>query len=176
MARTVKPPWQKLSGDNIIEHLGHLRDTQQAVNWHFRTDSKLWKAIRNHIGEAKPGKCCIINKHWHCASHRGLGWAISLNHAFTYTNPSEKSFVLEFRVEFEVDDEDTPKYPKEVRRKYRLDVPKDLELNFTELKFQTWLLRQKRLLEAETKDEIQHRISEFIAQYPEARKFLKIFA
>lgn len=171
--RVGHPPWQQLSGANILEHLDRLSIAREALRWHFRTDSKLWRAIKNHIGETEPGKCCIINKRWPCICNRGTGWSVSLGDVFTYADPNSKTFVIQFRVGFEIDDEDHDYYRKKTSSGYRIDVPKDLELNFTKQKFQAWLRGQKKLLEAKDKDELQHRVAQLVARYPEAKKFLK---
>ena len=171
--RIDRKPWDQLSGDNILEHLDRMHNAQDALRWYFRLKSEFWRALRRHVGESAPGKCCVLNKRWPCISRRGTGWDISLKDSFTYVDPNAETYVIEFEACFEIDDDDHDDHGKTINKHCRVDVPKDLELNFTKRKFDAWLRQQKKLLEAQDEDELQDQITKLVARYPEAKKLLK---
>jgi hypothetical protein len=172
LKKRCEPHSNRLLGANLIEHMDRLHDARQALSWGLRM-SDVWEAIVQHIGESEPGKCSIIDKPWSCICHRGTGWDISIEQAFTYSDPASKTFVIAFRVAYQIDDEDHIHCGRNVGRRYRIDVPKSLLLRFTKTGFTTWLRERKKAIAAERKDELQRRARNLIARYPEAEKILK---
>jgi 5'(3')-deoxyribonucleotidase len=141
-----------LVGPNVFAHIRHTLELKERTLWYFRTQSKLWKAIVEHICHdknvilaPKPVDDAVV------AMHRGTGPAISLKDVgvwgqdikegkddqgkFTGYIFREVAFWMKVKVDWyseEVGDE--------VHREYKLDhVPCILELEFSNKKFDEWV-------------------------------------
>jgi hypothetical protein len=136
-----------LHGGNIIEHMKHVHEVKDAQWRYFYWQSRVFKAIQQHIERAED--CVLIQRHRKLLFHRGHG-AVSFNDAHHYVGevkdgqhvPS-KVFNLMITVHFGEDEENDLGAED---RKYYLNVPIDLELDFSPAKFDAWIegLRQER--------------------------------
>jgi hypothetical protein len=162
-AAKTHQPLNPLLADNIIEHTRIYQRAESAINEYFRSYSKLFRAIHKHIGNPN-AECYIIDLPQHCRIMRysecgaavhfkdltvwGTQW--KWDEATKRNVPYEVDhFGLDITVEYHDEEED-----RSVTRQYTINVPIDLEVNFTQEKFDAWIseLAQKRKTEREAAD------------------------
>lgn len=148
--------------ENIISHMKKMREMEKARHEYFYWASLLWKAIRNHIATARD--CILIDRKDEIVIHRGTGPAIGLKETHLYAGewtvanndeisqliPS-KVFAMIVAVEYIPKEETHKEWPNTYREEYELQVPIDLELNFTKKAFNEWLANLKVIRDAEQK-------------------------
>lgn len=137
----------KFGGKNLATFLRSLSDGKQEVFKYFHYDSKFWKALKKHICEA-PRYACIIQllAHHSIPSYRGTGPAISFRAAHigggdcsSGTWQESKRYYLEFAITFVHKECDYMENPPTQEKTYEILVPFDLEINFTQGKFDAWV-------------------------------------
>lgn len=135
----------ELVGGNIIAHMRHMADCKEARFSYFHRHSKLWRKLWQHLQEDNNG---LIEhpENSLIVVHRGSGHAISLRDTHLYaknyeTRPPTESTVFGMDVEIEYIEEDNRgmDYPPSFVRKYSIQVPCELELNFTDKAFSKWI-------------------------------------
>ena len=149
----------KLENQNVISNMEKIRELRNAQNEYYYWVSPLWKAISKHIGYNKD--CVLIDREAIMVSHRGHGPAIALKdthlYAFDYSvkppKPSDM-YNITFTVEYFHDGEERCENPDTYQKSYYLNVPIDLELNFTKRKFDAWVntIKEKRDAKTKTKE------------------------
>jgi hypothetical protein len=146
----------ELLAPNIIDHVRIMQKAEAAMRWYFHARSKLMRAIHKHISNPN-APCVIIDRPYSIATYRGTGAAIHFKDMTVYgtqfdgnSKPYEVDF-YQLKIEVEYDDEDEGYKGDKI---YMIDVPIDLEINFTEEKFDAWVgeLAKKRASEKEAKD------------------------
>jgi len=139
----------KLLNGNPVDHLGEIQRMQEVVRKYYYWVSPLWKAIREHISRAQD--CVLINREGTIVSHRGLGPSVSCdNVAFVgYKSIENERLKFDIKVEYFRDGEEDSYQPNTYHSTYCLDVPPDLEENFTPAKFKQWVAEKKKKRDAE---------------------------
>lgn len=166
-----------LMGENIVQHLTNLNLLEHQKKNYFRNNSKLWKAIFEHIYYAK--KCVLIDRDEskygeavEIISYRGSGAAINLKNVEIrgIYQPNEKPF-LSFTFEIEYGGECFSNYSKT----YSIDIDTDLEINFTKEKFDNYIQQLKNTKEEKNKQNDLYMLDMLVRKYPEqAEKYVKI--
>lgn len=171
MAKKKLKAMAKLEG-NIVEHMRLVIELKDQQRKHFHYDSKLWKAIRDSVGECK-GLVKHPEDHLFM-TYRGSGKAISLSDVHLYARdhtvkPSVESkvFCMEVEVVYVHDDNTHMDHPPTVSKKTRLQVPIELALNFSKTKFNNWVKKVKAEREATEKEKDLAQLKELQAKYPE---------
>lgn len=172
MADAAKKVSELLAPD-IIAHTRIYQDAESAIKKYFHFDSKLMRAIHKHIGYAKD--CVLIDRPADICHYSECGAAVHFKDItvwgtqWKYNDETKRNepyeidyFGLDITVEYHDENED-----RDVTRQYTINVPIDLEINFTEEKFNVWIneLAQKRNLEREEKD--KEAIKALLKKYPQ---------
>lgn len=127
----------KLLGDNIFDHLINLRNGKSDMRSYFHWKSPVWRAIQCYFNETKERWVNLIGEHPDkiLVTHPGTGADVTVKNAYIDWHKND-IMVLEIFVSFYDDD-----YNSETVETFTLYVPKDLELNFTQEKFDSWATR-----------------------------------
>jgi hypothetical protein len=137
----------KFGGKNLVTFLRSLSDGKQEVFKYFHYDSKFWGALKQHICKA-PRFACVIKLPARCKipSYRGTGPAISFRSVHIGGGDCSSGewqesnrYCLKFAITFVLKDDDYMENPPTQEKTYELLVPFDLEKNFTQSKFDTWV-------------------------------------
>lgn len=126
---------------NVIEDMHKMFEMKYDIREHFSRFSKVFRAIVHHIRFAQ--KCAFFDI-------EGSYCDVSFSNFYIHSKTSNSSNEFEITVSVEIDHEDDWDDNKYVD--CRIIIPVDLEVNFTEKKFKTWvakLLREKREKEKE---------------------------
>ena len=134
----------ELVGGNIIAHMRHMADCREARSTYFYRHSKLWRKLWKHLQEDNNG----LIKHPDnslIVVCRGSGHSISLRDTCLYaknynTDPPTEAATFSMSIEIEYIDEDNRSmdYPPTFTRSYNIQVPCELELDFSEKAFAKW--------------------------------------
>jgi hypothetical protein len=141
----------KLLADNIIEHMRLTQEAQEEIRHYFHWNSKLWRAIEKDIAinyiDGKRVESRLIDSVGRDVANSSASSGVSFRSARVWYDDFV-NFALEFHVSFEPIDDDTDS------KSYTLVVPDDLELNFTQEKFDLWAasIAQKRNEKQDLKD------------------------
>ena len=144
---------------NVIEDMRKMFKMKYDIRDHFSRHSKCFRAIRHHIRNAQ--KCAFFD-----IEEGGSDVDFSNFHIH-----SDSSTEFDITVSVEIEDDDS--YNNEYVDR-RIIIPVDLEVNFTEKKFNTWvakLLREKREKEKEIAIKELSRLGKL---YPNELKTLKV--
>jgi hypothetical protein len=173
-------PDRKLVGANIVEHMKHAQNAHDATLNHFRYKSKLVRAIQDHCVNATD--CLLIDKgERQISCHRGTGYAVSIREALApFAMPGECQMIwLTFSVGFSPlpDDAEYNGYDggHDIEKRMDVNVPADLELHFTQEKFNLWLNTTIRELRHKERDANNLKdLQKLLLKYPkQGREFLK---
>jgi hypothetical protein len=132
-------PVAKLTG-NIIEHLFIFQDMKSEIIRYYHFDSKLINAIVDYIYHNSNNVFIRVPDDYFIECHRGTGAAISFKHVTVYKNyevkpaTCEEVFRLDLSITLTHDETEMERYEN-----ISFLVPVDLELNFTEEKFNKWI-------------------------------------
>jgi hypothetical protein len=178
-----------LYGGNFVSHLKMQSSVQDNTFSYFRYGSKLYRAIEEHICYARD--CVLIARPGKVVMHRGSS-GVSFKHAHLYADnwvndPKDKGqfprqipkpatvYNLQIEVEYVPagvrdiygDDDDRPVK----RSKFYIQVPIDLELNFTKAGFDAWVedLQKKRDKDAGRQKDLE-KLRKLVGQYPKETK------
>ena len=154
--------------DDIIAHVRLMQDGERETKMYFRSDSEAWTAIQKHISYAK--ECAFFERTDSIRSYRGTGPAVHFRDITVYgtqfkgSTPYEVDFFqIDVDIEFENDE-----YADETRHdRLHINVPFDLELNFTQEKFDAWIaekLEERKKKEGNKDREI---FDTLLKKYPE---------
>ncbi len=144
-----------LLGENIIEHMETMRCAEETVKNYYYSTSKLWGAVKeylfsfgrsfgkNHVQKIRED-CALID--WPKAGERvhsyNSGYGISFHKA--YIGYANHVLVYECSITFDCD-ENTPRCSHDCHGNpifeqiFDFVVPKELELDFDQSKFDTWI-------------------------------------
>lgn len=165
-----------LLGKNIIEHMGHLSTALDASKSYWSRESKLWRAISNHISgnhiNAKKHGCVIIDKPKQengsprsIRSYRGTGPDISIEEVSCYKN--DKNIMFRFQVAYCPDGDYyyAEESCNDEHQTYWIYVPKELELDFTQEAFDKWVEQLKQKKEAEIQEKELKILKQLMKKY-----------
>lgn len=140
----TKSAWRTLAAPTIIEHIKLVSDWMRSTDWHFRVDSKFFKAVAEHIVDAKD--CVLLDRKERTVScHRGTGYAVNFEQASCPIALPGECQMLMLRISVDFDDpdySDDDRYHS-TREDFSIYAPADLELNFNQEKFELWLQTKK---------------------------------
>lgn len=108
----------ELYGKNIIEHIKMVDAAQETMRAYFIEKSSIWRAIVDHIMNSDV--CVIIDR-------KNKACDVRFNTARSVIS-SEASLVFDFFVDYDSESD-----------QHHIFVPIDLELDFTNKKFDNWL-------------------------------------
>lgn len=155
----------KLLGDNIFDHLINLRNGKSDMRSYFHWKSPVWRAIQCYFNETKERWVNLIGEHPDkiLVTHPGTGADVTIKNAYIDWHKND-IMVLEIFVSF-CDDNCN----NETVEMFTLHVPKDLELNFTQEKFDSWAteVANKRNEDIEKKEKAT--LLRLLDKYPEFR-------
>ena len=123
---------------NIIEHLRKINDMRNQANMYFHFGSKLWRAVERHIALDPDQALATFPQGMSLRGGRNT-YGINRRECGLYAqewDDGKPVQPIKFWVEFSanlVNNEE-----EEFSRNYSVNVPIDLELNFTEDKFKAW--------------------------------------
>ena len=165
-----------IAGLNIIEHMRRrsiLKTQQQKYYfWH----SRLWEALKKHILDENECKVLIWEPDSFILTRRTMGSAIRLLEAGVYPLLSEGGKILEpskFWINFEIDWARKKTISgfniniEEYTKFYSLDIPTDLEINFSIEKFNKWCHQIKANREKEIRDQEIALLKKLREKYPD---------
>ena len=162
---SVTKPVAKLNGVNIIDYLFTLQEMKSQVSKHFNFDSPLWKAIYSHIHKESENPAFFdIPQNYRISLVQGIGFQSVLAYAF-----NSKTILIQFEVGFlEEDSNDN------LVRSYHIECPVDLELDFTEEKFDGWLKEVRAKKDLKRTEEELEVLETLVKKYPkETKKLIK---
>jgi hypothetical protein len=169
-----------LLATNIVEHLKIVQKARRATDEHFRGRSDFFDALREHVRVATDAKCVIDREGRAVSCHRGTGYAVTLaDPCVHFALPGEVEHMsFNLRVGFEPlenDDAYETRAFRDVEREFRLDCPVDLELNFTQAKFDLWAKATKEKLDAERLKKERKQLDRLLKRHPKyaTEKLLK---
>jgi len=156
----------ELVNRNIVDHILKLNEMENARQRYFYLISPVWKAIRDHISRSK--ECGLIKRDERLIrSYRGLGASVQLKnvHLPKIDNPKN---ILDFEIEVEYiqEGEEGAERPATYKKKYWINVPSELELDFTQRKFENWVKKEKAKMDAEIKKSDLEKIKQLKKKYP----------
>lgn len=144
----------KLRG-GFVAHLRAIADHEEELGKYYHFASKFWRAIVDHLYNIPT--CVILD---HPANHyipfdHAHGPCISFKgaHLFPrdYSEPGkpkeQKVFNLSVRITYIHDDNRDEFNPVSFERAYALHVPLDLEVDFTQEKFNAWIEEKRKFHE-----------------------------
>lgn len=147
---------------------------------YFRRFSKTYKAIVEYITKAKE-ECVLIEKTGPILMARGTGPCISYRSCHMYSDDySSKKvnglavpipspvFCLSISVRM-VDSDDVEcgmEDPREFERNFDIQVPLDLEQNFTQKKFDAWIKEKKRIVNEKQAGIDRKELARLVKKYP----------
>ena len=151
----------KLFNRDVIDTMLKISEYKEAVRTYYYWVSPLWKAIREHIRDAKD--CVIINREGCMVSHRGTGVSISLKEAHLHSDyvctknckrVPATTFQMKLTVEYFEEGYEGEWPLRSYDKTYYIDPPIKLEKKFTQKGFNAWVeeLRKKRDRENEKED------------------------
>lgn len=165
----------KLVG-SVIDALRLERDFKHNINQYFHYDSACWRAIVEHIGKNK--ECAFFIKPvdedkatLDVMVGRGTGYIINMRNVYIHYTEGD-TFAIELVVWY-FGGKWTRGNPREIKRKYTIEVPFDLEENFTKEKFDAWIKEELAKRQSEQAKDDLPLLSELIKKYPrEAKEML----
>jgi hypothetical protein len=164
LAKYHKGITDKLIDNNIVSHMATMRDMKDAKSDYFRSVSKLWRAIRDHIADAKD--CVLFDLEGTIIAHRGTGASIALNNVHLYRfRDCFDEMCLTIGVEYFCEGEESSYDPDTTSKTYRVVVPADMELNFTKRKFDAWIKKKKEERDVETEAEERAELKRLTKKY-----------
>jgi len=139
MSKKLELPFQ--------QHLRKIQDMKDQLYDYFRYDSKAFRAIEDYIYKHQGFNALVDHPVDHrIPCHRGTGPAINYVGASVYAmdysvRPAKEADVyrLEINVGYVHKDEWEDEYPTERFKKFEIQVPVDLEADFTQEKFRAWI-------------------------------------
>lgn len=192
-ARLAAPQHTRFPGRGRQCNLpGHLRDllvnhsaNKEAIGWYFRSDSRVWRLIEDHI--VKAPKCCLIAREEDSIPcYRGSGHAIHFRDAYIYGDSYEqgdkgsvripaKVYHLDFEVEYErSEDEGGDTYSKRYSLKVPIELEDDVDDDTLKARFEAWVKRREVENQKEIEQAINPMLKRLITAYPkQARKILR---
>lgn len=164
----------KLKG-NIIEHMLEKQDMSDQTRRYFEHKSKFFRALEKFVVNYAPKEESIF-----CYSQNFLDegmrvlrsnchLSIDFRRAVIYgisAGNTERNFDLTFSVTYEYEHNECNRLDKE----YTICVPSDLELNFTQKKFDAWINEQR---EENVQSKVK-RILETINRSPNKKKLISM--
>ncbi len=162
----------KLEG-SIREHLQKIADMQSQTMVYFNNESKLWRAIVEHISEAK--ECVLFERDkFPVAMHNNYGPAVYFR---SCRSQHQYSFVINLTVFFH--DEENVSGIKlndvdEFQRQVQIEIPFDLELDFTFVKFSKWIASKKKAKKAESAQQQLKTLANFLSKKKRTTSFEKM--
>jgi hypothetical protein len=160
-----------LLAEDIIAHTRIVQSAESAIKTYFHRHSKLMRAIHKHIGNPN-AECFIIDRPPNpICRYSECGAAVHFKDLTVYGvqfDKDNKPYMPEdFQLTIEVEYEDEDTYNDTCTRSYWISVPIDLEVNFTQEKFNAWVngLAQKRKDEREAKD--KEAMQTLLKKYPQ---------
>lgn len=172
--------WNDLLAPNVVEHIKLMQTGERATDWHFRVRSKFAKALQAHIVGASD-KTCIIDKGGRAVScHRGTGYAVNVKDVCVhFAMPGEVEY-MSFKVSVGLEPlEDDVEYEgrefRDHNTEHRFSCPTDLELDFTQAKFDLWVRKTKEEVDAERLSKERKQLDFLLKRHPKyaAEKLLK---
>lgn len=168
----IDPPLLAL---DIIAHMLASSRAIEATRVHFTRKSRLWRAIRDHI--ADDSDCVLIERKGRIASFRGTGASVNFVEAQAHRQlGGNGSGVAEFftltvsvRYWLEPGDDENRDTTQE---DYRIMVPIDLELAFSDRKFSAWLSKLRRIRNSDHEAKDMADLKRLVKSYPFAAKTL----
>lgn len=163
MAVTVE-----LEGSNIIEHLQKTSKMRDETHRHFYFNSKLFRAIYEHILSKK---CILIipPADHSIPCHRGTGPSIHFKDAFVYVGGTHIN--IAFTVGYIDNENEHMDYPPEREIKYDFSFPIEMELNFKQKDFDAHV---KEIADKRENYREKEQLKKLMHKYPEeAKKLLK---
>jgi hypothetical protein len=152
---------------NIIDHIKKMQDDERVLRDYYRSQSKLMSAIIYHLVR-EPRVLIDCDKPIPC--YRGTGYGIHFVEAtvcgtqYNGNKPYEVDYYyLKFSVDFEDEDYSEGKYTQN----FEIRVPKDLEVNFTQEKFDQWIGKLLEEKYAIIKHKDREKFDELARKYPE---------
>lgn len=149
----------KLVNGNIFDHMTKMRDMEEARFRYFHYVSDLWKAIQKHITYAKD--CVLIDRKDAVMIHRAA-YGVTLERTNLFSD--KNYFAMTIKVEFVPQEEMHRECPNTYVETFYLQPPIDLELNFTEGKFNAWLKELKRKRDTENLKEEKAELKRLMAK------------
>jgi len=163
--KTDKRLHPDLVGGNIITHLENISKLNEDIYPHFTYDSPLYRAIEKHV--LSPD-CILIERPKDLYYYRGCG-AMRFIRVFIWarpTSPDDKMLILprdKFSIEFSLSFIDS----EEIKQKtFQVLIPLDLEVKFTQAKFDSWVDKIARKRKAENQKADLQQLSSLMAKYP----------
>lgn len=138
-----------LLGSNIIEHLEACKKANETTRHYYYSVSKLFRAIQKYIYDSS-NNCSLIKwpeKAKKIIMQRGLGPAITIKEAYL-AGPKEV-LVYKLQIEFETGDDYNYCAFNQV---FYIYPPKELEINFDQIKFNEWIKSLENTKQEEQKE------------------------
>lgn len=160
---------EALFNHDIIDHLQETDKMKWRANDYFRRYNKCFDAIRDHIDHG--GDVVFFELDGIIVSHRGSGAAINFREARVYgKDPTHyrMTIEIEYFCEGQVESYD----PDFFHEKYDIDVPIDLERNFTKKKFKAWIEELRVVRDAKKYQEERKMVEGFIIRHRDFAKSL----
>ncbi len=181
----------ELLGENIVEHLRKCKEAHRATTSYWRR-SKLWRAIRDYIGDNSKKECALGDKpvfgygrdkkvadvRW----YKGTGPSIHLDDVDLCPSihlddvdlcgkGGEVYFSMRIEVEFVADEDEAywADYSRDpgTEKHFHIIVPIELELEFSKEKFDEWIKAEMKEKKERTKKEEVEKLRELVKKYPE---------
>jgi len=157
-------PTSDLQGKTFSVFQREMQEMQSEVKKYFRFDSKLWRAIQNHIWhEGQDNALIDWPEGFLVVVHQGTGAAInhrgcvlpsadySVSADYSINPPKQPNvYILDLDVTFINEEDQNMDRPLEKMKSYSLVVPIALEENFTAEGFYAWITQKWKEKEAET--------------------------
>jgi hypothetical protein len=147
-----------LQGKTFSVFQQEIQEMKCEIRKYFHFDSKLWRAIQNHIWHVAQDNALIDwPEGFLIVVNRGTGAAIThlgccipiADYSVTPPKPSN-AYVLDLDVSFINEEDRHMDYPPEKMLSYSLVVPIALEENFTQEGFDAWIAQEHKKKEAKT--------------------------
>lgn len=161
--------------DGLVAHMRLQADLQDELHKYFYFKSPTWKAIIREVSQKKRDNgLVVIPKDMHIPTHRGTGPAMSFKGAWMPgldylpggVKKEQDYFGIRFVIGYVYDDDDSD-MPNEKEKTYDLNVPTDIELNFTQDKFDAWVATVKAERDKFDRDHAKMQLDEIRLKFPD---------
>lgn len=160
----------------LVAHMRLQSELEDELSKYFYFKSPLWKAIIREVykGQGQDSGLVKPQPDMHIPSHRGTGPSVSCKSAWmpgmNYLPDGGKEEQNYFGIRFVVGwvyNDDTSEHPQEKERTYDLNVPVDLETNFTQEKFDAWVATLRAERDELDRKDAKRQLDEIKARFPD---------
>lgn len=152
---------------SFVAHMNLLGKVKSELEHYFRIKSKCWRAIVDHLYKIKD---CVIVQHpkdYFIPFDHAHGPCIRTKSAFLYVDQTATVYGLSMAVTYVHEEERDSYRPNGTERHYHIQVPIDLEVEFTQEKFDAWIAHKRAAILSVTREEAIKNIKALRVEFPD---------